>query len=167
MQPLIHRYNQDSNSETTNIDTYCPVSAEALLFLLLENNYDYWVGELKKKNKSNKDGGDSDGDGNGETTYRPTQKYTKGTQGGNGKCFGGWNNSAKIRFNEYVDIIEEFNKDEEKVEAYNKALKKACTQLKNEKAATSKTTKRKLDRMETDNIPLKYSLPPGMRKESV
>ena len=159
MQPLIHRYNQDINSETTNIDTYCPVSAEALLFLLLENNYDYWVAELKKKNKSNED--------TAETTTMHTQKYTKGTQGGNGKSFGGWNNLAKIRFNEYVDIIEEFNKDEEKVEAYNKALKKACTQLKNEKAAKSKRTKRKLDRMETDNIPLKYSLPPGMRKESV
>ena len=58
MQPLIHRYNQDINSETTNNDTYCLVSAEALLFLLLENNYDYWVADLKNKNKSNKNGGD-------------------------------------------------------------------------------------------------------------
>ena len=65
MQPLIHRYNQDINSETTNIGKYCPVSAEALLFLLLENNYDYWVADLKNKNKSNKDGGDGDGDGDG------------------------------------------------------------------------------------------------------
>ena len=43
MQPLIHRYNQDINSETANIESYCPVTGEALLFLLLENNYDYWV----------------------------------------------------------------------------------------------------------------------------
>ena len=126
MQPLIHRYNQDINSETTNIGKYCLVSAEALLFLLLENNYDYWVANLKKKYKSNENSGDGDGDGdgNGETTYRPTQKYTKGIHGGNGKSFGGWNISAKIRFNEYVDIIEEVNKNKEQVRAFNKALKK-------------------------------------------
>ena len=70
MQPLIYRYNQDINSGTTDIESYCPVSGEALLFLLLENNYDYWVANLKKKYKSNEDGGDGDGDGdgNGETT---------------------------------------------------------------------------------------------------
>ena len=67
-----------------------------------------------------------------------TQKYTKGTQGGNGRSFGGWNTVAKICFNEYVDIIEEVNKNEEKVNAYNKALKKACTELKKAKAARIK-----------------------------
>ena len=43
MQPLIPWYNQDINSETANIERYCPVSGigEALLFLLLKNNYDY------------------------------------------------------------------------------------------------------------------------------
>ena len=102
-----------------------------------------------------------------ESANMSTQKYTKGAQGGNGRSFGGWNTVAKIRFNEYVNIIEEINKNEGKVNAYNKALKKACTQLKNARAAKSKRTKRKLDRTETDNIPLKYSLPPGMRQESV
>ena len=46
MQPLIHQYNQDINLETTNIEKYCPVSGEALLFLFLENNHDYWVDEF-------------------------------------------------------------------------------------------------------------------------
>ena len=55
MQPLIRRYNQDINSETTNIENYCLASGEALLFLFLENNYDYWVAEFKRKNKSNEE----------------------------------------------------------------------------------------------------------------
>ena len=32
MQPLIHRYNQDIHSETADIESYCPVAGEALLF---------------------------------------------------------------------------------------------------------------------------------------
>ena len=105
MQLLIYWYNQDIDLETANIESYCPVSGEALLFLLLENNYDYWVAKWKWKNKSN--------GAAVESTQMSTQKYTKGTQGGNGRSFGGWNNLAKIRFNEYVDIIEEVNKNQE------------------------------------------------------
>ena len=129
MQSLIYWYNQDINSKTANIENYCPVSGEALLLLLLETNYDYWVAELKRKNKSNK--------ATTETTQMSTQKYTKGTQGDNGKSFGGWSNLARICFNEYVDIIKEFNKNVEKVEAYNKALKKVCTELKKSKSRNS------------------------------
>ena len=96
-----------------------------------------------------------------------TQKNTKGTQGGNGRPFGGWNNLAKIRFNEYVDIIQEANKNKEQVEAYNKALK-TCVKLNKAKAAkNNRTKKRKSGIMEIDNIQLKYSLPPGIKKESV
>ena len=160
MQPLIHRYNQDINSETADIESYCPVAGEALLFLLLENNYDYWEAEWKWKNKSN--------EATRESISMATQKYTKGTKGGNGRSFGGWNYSAMIRFNEYVDIIEEVNKNEEQVQAYNKALKKACVELKKEKASKNKSTrKRKSGNMETDNMQLKFSLPPGMKKASV
>ena len=147
-------------SETTDIGNYCLVAGKALLFLLSEDNYNYWVAELKRKNKSNKE--------TAETTQMCTQKYTKGTQGGNGRSFGGWNDLAKIRFNEYVDIIEEFNKNKEKVEACNKALKKACEELKKAKEAkNNRTKKRKLGNMETDFIPARYSLPSSMRKKSV
>ena len=98
----------------------------------------------------------------------PTQKYTKGTQGGNGRSFGGWNNLAKTRFNKYVDIIEEVNKNEEKREAYNKALKKSCFELKKAKAAKNKSgKKRKSGDLESTNIPLKFSLPPGMKMMGV
>ena len=70
-----------------------------------------------------------------------TQKYTKGTQGGNGRPFEGWNNLAKIFFNEYVDIIEEFNKNTVKVKAYNKAWKNACAELNTAKAAKNNGNK--------------------------
>ena len=51
---------------------------------------------------------------------------------------------------------------------YNKALEKACAELNAVKVAKDNSTKkRKLCVMETDNIPLKFSFPPGMRKESV
>ena len=58
-----------------------------------------------------------------------TQKYTKGIQGRNSRPFGGWNSLATIFLNEYINTIEEFNKNTEKVEAYNKALKKACAEF--------------------------------------
>ena len=160
MQPLIYRYNQDIVSDTANIESYCPVSGEALLFLLLENNYNYWVAEWKRKNKSN--------EATREPTSMSTQKYTKGTQGGNGRSFGGWNNLAKTRFNKYVDIIEEVNNNEEKREAYNKALKRSCLELKKAKAAKNKSgKKRKSSDLEATNIQLKFSLPPGMKMMGV
>ena len=81
MQPLIYRYNQDINFETVDIENYCPVSGEALLCLLLKNIYDYLVANLKRKNKLNEE--------TAETPHMPTQKYTKGTQGGNVRSFGG------------------------------------------------------------------------------
>ena len=61
------------------------------------------------------------------------------------------------------------NKNEEQVDAYNKALKKACTELKKAKAAKnkSKNKKRKSGNMEADNIQLKFSLLPGTRKECI
>ena len=67
-----------------------------------------------------------------------------------------------------MDIIEETNKDTVKLKAYNKALKHACAELNKAKAAKNNgNKKRKSGIMEIDNIPLKYSLPPGMRSESV
>ena len=55
----------------------------------------------------------------------PTPKYS-GRTVANDRTHGGWKNAAKIRFNEYVDIIEDFNKNKDNVEAYNMALKNAC-----------------------------------------
>ena len=97
-----------------------------------------------------------------------TQKFTTCTQGGNSRPFGGQNNLVRISFNEYVDIIEDFNKNAGIVEAYSKALKKVFAELKKAKAAkNNRINKHNLGIMEADNIPLKYSLSPGMRKESV
>ena len=78
MQPLIHQYNQKIDSETEN---YCPVLGEALLFILLENSYNYWAAELERKNKLTKE--------TAKTTQMSTQKFTTCTQGGNSRPFGG------------------------------------------------------------------------------
>ena len=80
----------------------------------------------------------------GVCPHLATQKYTKGTQGGNGRTFGGWNNLAKIRFNTYVDIIEESNKNTEKEKVHTKALlKKACVELNISKAAKRNGNKKR------------------------
>ena len=97
----------------------------------------------------------------------PPLKFS-GCMQGNGRTCGGWNHSGKIWFNQYVDIINDFNKNKEQLESYNKALKKACKELKEAKEGTnSRSKRRKLwleDRIDT---PLKYTLPPGMTMETI
>ena len=124
MQPLVHCYGKDVHPETTDIDKYCPVAGEALLFLLLENNYDRWVAEYDRKDNSKEE--------RKKMAALPAPKFSGCTEG-NGRTCGGWKHSGKIRFNEYVDIINEFNKNKEQLESYNKALKKACKDLKEAK----------------------------------
>ena len=90
----------------------------------------------------------------------PSYKFS-GTVVANGRAFGGWENSTKIRFNEYVDIVQKFNKKSEKVDAYNNALKKACNELIAKKKKT-KSKKRKSPTQEIDTTRLKFTLPAGM-----
>ena len=148
MKPLIHRYSQDVNPGTTNLEIYCPVAGEALLFLLLENNFKVWAAESERKDKSEE-----------EKEERTVA---------NGRTHGGWKSAAKIRFNEYVDIIEDFNKNKDNVEAYNMSLKNACIDLKAAKEARNKKRKKPNSvEDELDNTPMRYSLPPGMQMEGV
>ena len=159
MQPLVHRYGKDVHPETTNIEKYCPVAGEALLFLLLENNYDRWVAEYKRKDNSKEE--------RQKMAPLPASKFS-GYMQGNGRICGRWKHSGKIRFNQYVDIINDFNKNKEQVESYNKALKKACKELKEAKEGNnSQSKKRKLWLEDKDDTPLKYTLPPGMIMESI
>ena len=159
MQPLVHRYGKDVHPETTDIDKYCPVAGEALLFLLLENNYDRWVAEYDRKDNSKEE--------RKKMAALPAPKFSGCTEG-NGRTCGGWKHSGKIRFNEYVDIINEFNKNKEQLESYNKALKKACKDLKEAKEGNnSQSKKRKLWLEEQNNTPLKFTLPPGMIMETI
>ena len=159
MKPLIHRYSQDVNPGTTNVENYCPVAGEALLFLLLENNFKVWAAESERKDKSEEE--------KEEMAPLPTPKYS-GRTVANGRTHGGWKNAAKIRFNEYVDIIEDFNKNKDNVEAYNMSLKNACIDLKAAKEARNKKRKKPNSvEDELDNTPMRYSLPPGMRMEGV
>ena len=97
----------------------------------------------------------------------PAPKFSGCTEG-NGRTCGGWKHSGKIRFNEYVDIINEFNKNKEQLESYNKALKKACKDLKEAKEGNnSQSKKRKLWLEEQNDTPLKFTLPPGMIMETI
>ena len=132
MKPLIHCYSQDVNPGTTNLEIYCPVAGEALLFLLLENNFKVWAAESERRDKSEEE--------KEEMAPLPTPKYS-GRTVANGRTHGGWKNAAKIRFNEYVDIIEDFNKNKENVETYNMKLKKAYEDLKAAKEARKKKIK--------------------------
>ena len=159
MQPLVHRYGKDVHPETTDIDKYCPVAGEALLFLLLENNYDRWVAEYDRKDNSKEE--------RKKMAALPAPKFSGCTEG-NGRTCGGWKHSGKIRFNEYVDIINEFNKNKEQLESYNKALKKACKDLKEAKEGNnSQSKKRKLWLEEQNDTLLKFTLPPGMIMETI
>ena len=78
----------------------------------------------------------------------------------NGKTYGGWKNSANTSFNEYVDIIEEFNKYEEHVEAYNMALKKSNKELKATKSGKRKKCNFGMEQI--NDTTHKFSLPPSM-----
>ena len=152
MKPFIFHYEKDIQPGTTNFEEYCPVSGEALLFLLLENNYDRWIDEYARKGKSKEE--------KDQLPALSSYKFS-GTVVANGRAFGGWENSTKIRFNEYVDIVQKFNKKREKVDAYNNALKKACNEL-IAKKKKPKSKKRKSPTQEIDTTRLKFTLPAGM-----
>ena len=91
----------------------------------------------------------------------PAQKFS-GNVFGNGRGFGGWKSSAKVRFNQYVDTIEEFNKDASKVGAYNKALMKKCRELIAINNPQKSKKRKSCTQEETDTTELKFTLPPGM-----
>ena len=112
MKLLIHYYSQDVNSGTTILENYCPVAGEALLFLLLENNFKVQAAESERKDKSEEE--------KAAMAPLPTPKYS-GRTVANGRTHSGWGNVANICFNEYVDIIEDFNKNKDNVEAYKMA----------------------------------------------
>ena len=80
MQPLVHCYGKDVHPETTNIEKYCPVAGEALLFLLLENNYDRWVAEYERKDNSKEEWQ--------KMAALPASKFS-GCMQGNGRTCGG------------------------------------------------------------------------------
>ena len=51
-KPLIYYFEKNVMPGKTNFEEYCPIAAEALMFLLLENNYTPWKAEYGRKDKS-------------------------------------------------------------------------------------------------------------------
>ena len=63
---------------------WCPISSEALLFVMIENSYDVWMEEATRTDESS------------DLTHRA--KWTE--RKGSGRKFGGWGNEGILRFNE-------------------------------------------------------------------
>lgn len=63
---------------------WCPVAAEALLFLMLENSYELWMEEAEM-------------DENSSSSPTKMAKWTE--RRGSGRKFGGWGNDGIKRFN--------------------------------------------------------------------
>ena len=69
---------------------WCPIAAEALLFLMIENSYEMWMEEAEKEENDN-------------SSPTKVAKYTE--KRGSGRRFGGWGNDGIKRFNVlYNDI---------------------------------------------------------------
>ena len=69
---------------------WCPIAAEALLFLMIENSYEVWMEEAEKEENDNSS---------------PTKVAKCTEKRGSGRRFGGWGNDGIKRFNDlYNDI---------------------------------------------------------------
>ena len=69
---------------------WCPIAAEALLFLMVENSYEVWMEEAEKEKNDNSS---------------PTKRAKYTEKRGSGRRFGGWGNDGIKRFNDlYNDI---------------------------------------------------------------
>ncbi len=63
---------------------WCPISSEALLFVMIENSYDLWMEEATRTDESS------------DLTHRAQWTERRGS----GRKFGGWGDEGILRFNE-------------------------------------------------------------------
>ena len=116
---------------------WCPVAAEALMFLMIENNYEVWMEEAEK---------DEDDD----SSPTKTPKYTE--KRGTGRRFGGWGNDGIKRFNELYNEIQK----QRRTITLGTALEKKLV----ETAFTVGFTERKRKRQYLeDGVEPKYDMP--------
>ena len=116
---------------------WCPVAAEALLFLMIENNYEVWMEEAEK---------DEDDD----SSPTKTPKYTE--KRGTGRRFGGWGNDGIKRFNELYNEIQKHRR----TIPYGPALEKRLVDTAGVIGFTER--KRKRQHLE-DGVEPKYDMP--------
>ena len=81
----------------TKLSKWCPPSAEALLFVLLENNYDQWMWDRHL------------------TEPMPTPLYTERAR--SGYKYQGWSQAGIDRYNKIMDHVELCRKNDAKEEA--------------------------------------------------
>ena len=116
---------------------WCPVAAEALLFLLIENNYEVWMEEAEKEKDD-------------DSSPTKTPKYTE--KRGSGRRFGGWGNDGIKRFNQLYNEIQK----QRRSSTLGTALEKKLVETAFTVGFTEK--KRKRQYLE-DGVEPKYDMP--------
>ena len=153
MSGIVHRY-AGIEAEKKDIESYCPAGGEAVVFLALENNFERWVAEIKRKDEETKND-----DGAAMLPPLPEPLFSKKSAVGNGKSYGGWSALGIERFNSIMREIKSYNENTVQLADYNKALKKACRERKEENESPRKRRRSTEERPKTK---VKYCLPSGM-----
>ena len=150
MNGIVHRY-PSVEAEKKDMESYCPAGGEALLFLVLENSFERWVAEIKRKDEETND----------EATMLPPlpERVFSSKRVGNGKKYGGWSALGIDRFNSYMGNIESINENKVQLADYNEALKKACRKR---KAENESPRKRRRSTEDGPKAKPEYCLPYGM-----
>ena len=120
---------------------WCPVAAEALMFLMPENGYEMWMEEAEM-DKNNTDDG----------SYILTKKTKYTEKRGSGRKFGGWGNDGIKRFN----VLHQRIKQQRNRRTTGENLEKKLLALAKEKGLAGK--KRRLADMQQGEAPL-YDMP--------
>lgn len=119
---------------TRPFQEWCPISAEALLFVILENSYDLWVEEALQCDS--------------EYSVNDLESHAKWTERkGTGRKFGGWCNDGIKRFNEIFDKIGKWRDNKKASLELQKKLEKGAKDLGMHK------TKRKYNEIEDGERP--------------
>ena len=121
MHPVIYNY-RNLKVKYKLVGAYFQSVGEALVFIILENNFQKWTAEVARKDFSDDD--DIDG-----PAPLPNTKFTSKDVVGSGRVFGGFSAEGIERFNVYVDMIDEFNGNTVQVREYGTLLNKECKQL--------------------------------------
>ena len=128
---IIYRF-ATVEAENKNVSDYCPAGGEALLFLVLENNIERWIAEIKMMETEE----DNAGAANSQQLVPEPVFSSKKT--GNGKTFGWWSAAGIEQYNENMRAIAFVNKNETKMARYNTALRQACKERKEAKGKPRK-----------------------------
>ena len=120
------------------LQEWCPIAAEALMFLMLENGYETWMEEAEMDEDSNSS---------------PTKSAKWTERRGSGRKFGGWGNDGIKRFN----VLYQRTKRHRERHTTGTFLEKKLLETVRAKGLAGK--KRRLADMQQGEAPL-YDMPP-------